>query len=165
MMSEKSVPEDKNAVEGHATTETRAEGVGSAPTADQPTPSEHAVTPAVRGNPHLAKAIEDAQLILAFTAEKGKELDEKLTREIINAGAQPKLSEQEEVAFWQTFRELSAQVAPISAESIEAITREVESNLKFKFWNFLTFLQWWRWGNSTYARRIVRRQQGIALIT
>lgn len=165
MMSENSVPEGKQTVDGQGAAVERAEAIDSAGAAEQTAPAEPAEAPAARGNPHLAKAIEDAQLILAFSAEKGKELDEKLTRDIINAGAKPKLSEQEEVAFWRTFRELSAQVAPISAESIEAITREVESNLQFKFWNFLTFLQWWRWGSSTYARRVVRRQQGIALIT
>ncbi len=165
MMSENSVPEGKNVVEGHATTEKRAEGVAPEVTAAQQTPPEHAVAPVARSNPRLAEAIKDAHLLLAFAAKKGKELDEKLIRDIICLGAKPHLSAEEEVSFWNAFRELSAQIAPISAESIQAIDRVEASNLQFKIWNFLAFLQWWRWGGSTYARRIVRRQQGIALIT
>ena len=73
-------------------------------------------------NPELKNAISEAQLLLAFASRHGHRLTEETVNTIVRSGMQDEMSEADETAFWKHFSLLATAVAPVSAESVRAIT-------------------------------------------
>ncbi|MDR2548789.1 MAG: hypothetical protein LBD10_01090 [Desulfobulbus sp.] len=72
-------------------------------------------------NPELKSAVAEAQLLLAFASRNGKSLTEETVNIVVKSGVQSELTEAEETAFWRHFALLTAAVAPVSAESVQAM--------------------------------------------
>ncbi|WP_310601031.1 hypothetical protein [Desulfobulbus sp.] len=72
-------------------------------------------------NPELKSAVAEAQLLLAFASRNGKSLTEETVNIVVKSGMQSELTEAEETAFWRHFALLTAAVAPVSAESVQAM--------------------------------------------
>ncbi len=73
-------------------------------------------------NPELKNAVGEAQLLLAFASRNGKSLSEETVNIVVRSGSQDSMTEAEEAAFWRHFALLTAEIAPVSAESVRAMS-------------------------------------------
>src|SRR5262245_25548250 len=75
-------------------------------------------------NPELLPALKDARVLISFAAESGLQLKPEIVRTVVETGAHlheaGRLSNDEEVAFWTAFHELSQAVSPVSISSLRA---------------------------------------------
>lgn len=74
-------------------------------------------------DPILAEAVNAAELLLAYAAEQGSDLDENLMQTIVRSKhtlTTRALPEGEESEFWIAYRKLCIATAPVSRESLEA---------------------------------------------
>jgi len=70
----------------------------------------------------LKNAVSDAQFLLAFASRNGKILSKETINIVVKSGQQSEMSESEETSFWKHFVLLTTAVAPVSAESVRAIS-------------------------------------------
>ncbi|MBI3186781.1 MAG: hypothetical protein HYZ31_02775, partial [Gammaproteobacteria bacterium] len=85
--------------------------------------------------PILADAVKAAELLLAYAAEQGSDLDEQLMQTIVRSKhtlATCALKESEESEFWIAYRKLCIATAPVSRESLEATNVKVRPS---RFWS------------------------------
>mgnify|MGYP001612334026 CR=1 FL=1 len=90
------------------------------PTVQNPPPPAPTARPK---NPCLAEAIQDAQLLLAFASQGGKDVDAAVVKTIVEAGsgmADGDLKNEQEIAFWNAYNLLAKKVAPVSVTSLKA---------------------------------------------
>ncbi len=92
--------------------------VSKTPQADaKPEPSSSRLTQ------DLSQAVQNAHLMLAHASEKGLNLDTALIEKIVKARyleEQGAWNEKEEASFWQSFRDLSQKIQPVTIDSIRA---------------------------------------------
>jgi hypothetical protein len=74
-------------------------------------------------NPHFNRALQDAQMLLAFGSSSGKDIDEAITNAIVAAGTLAEkgpLGQAEEQAFWVASNTLAKAVRPVTVSSLRA---------------------------------------------
>ena len=127
-------------------------------------PSTH---PAIDLSPQ--KYIQEAQLLLAFSAQKGLEVDESIVAVIVKA--KHMLDEKQwtvemETEFWMAFNALAKLVSPVSVESLRA-TRSMEQGIENSA-EQNTFIGMLRYmfgqGGHSIAERTVNGYQRASLI-
>lgn len=107
------------------------------------------------GTTILARALSDAEALLEFGVRSEKRVPEKIIEAIVKAKAvvargQP--TESEEISFWLAFNELSAIMAPVTAESLRYINEQVP-----RAW--LRFLR-----PASAAQSVIRRMRSFTIL-
>lgn len=105
-------------------------------------------SPFPQRNPQIERAIEEAQLLLAFAARNGIVLDEAIIATVVKARADDSVSDDEEATFWSRFNQLAKAVAPVTAESLRAMHSHHKPGSGWT-WPWV----WWR--RISQARRTV----------
>jgi len=105
-------------------------------------------------NSSLSEAVKNSELLLNYVTEQGMKIDDEVTHKIVKAKylEQNKAwTEAEEATFWNTFRQITKAVKPVSIESILAATEQKSLPI---FWFTQIFGIKTR---TTLAKRAVRR--------
>jgi hypothetical protein len=113
-----------------------------------------------RNNQSLAAAIHDAQILVAYAAERGSSVEEDVIRVIVSSGslyAQQLMNDDAETAFWLAYNTLAKAVAPVTVISLQAVL-DPPRNEKRRQWS-------WAFPPSSLARRAVRWYTILAIVT
>ncbi|CAK8720823.1 hypothetical protein GMJAKD_10115 [Candidatus Electrothrix aarhusensis] len=106
---------------------------------------------------HLKEHVEDAQLLLAYAAEKGLEMDPSLIEEIIRSRyhlQNNSFDQEKEARFWEAFNALSQKVLPVCIESLKATRVQSKAAWRFRPLGFL-----FRTDRSEAARTVLVYQR------
>ncbi len=109
-------------------------------------------------NSQVGRAIEDAQLLLAFAARNGVALEQGIIETVVKARADDAFTEEEEVAFWTQFNQLVKAVSPVTAESLRAMHGHPQPG---NGWTW----PWTRWCRMSQARRTVLSYTFVAVVS
>ena len=83
----------------------------------------------------LKEHIEDAQMLLAYAAEKGMQVEDSVASDIINSRyclKENNLDNKQEIKFWAAFNELSQKIQPVNIDSIKATRGHGKTLFRFK---------------------------------
>lgn len=78
----------------------------------------------IRNNSRLEAAIQDAQILVAYAAERGGQVDETVIHVIVASGslfAQNTMDDDAETAFWLAYNTLAKSLAPVTVNSLQAV--------------------------------------------
>ena len=112
-------------------------------------------------NPSLADAMQDAQLLLAFASQGGKDVDAAVVKTIVEAGssfADGDLKDAQEAAFWDAYNQLAKKVAPVSVTSLKATLDSLAGRGSTSLFGV-------KIGGGSLARTAVSQYTFIAFIT
>ena len=127
-------------------------------------------------NDNFHQAVKNAQNLVYYAANNGIEIDEKDLKNIIAA---KKFKDSEmidpavEVAFWNSLKDLSKSVQPVSIESIHSIFERkivvedeiTEKSLKGLWLRTKKFFRGYSLKSASPAKRITGRLRGFALLS
>ncbi|MCI5222210.1 MAG: hypothetical protein D3924_05945 [Candidatus Electrothrix sp. AR4] len=88
----------------------------------------------------LKEHVENAQMLLAYAAEEGLQVDQEIIKEIINARyhlQENDFDQEKETRFWNAFNALSQIIHPVCIESIKATRVRKKTSWRFKPLEFL----------------------------
>jgi len=113
-----------------------------------------------RNNQRLAAAIHDAQILVAYAAERGISIEANVIHVIVSSGsdyAQETMRDEGETAFWLAYNTLAKAVAPVTVSSLQAVIDPPHNETrKQRFWTFPP---------SSLARSAVRWYTILAIVT
>lgn len=113
-----------------------------------------------RNNQRLAAAIQDAQILVAYAAERGSSVDENVIHVIISSGsayAAQSMNDDAETAFWLAYNTLAKAVAPVTVNSLQAVL-DPQPGATRKVWGLHLSM-------ISLARSAVRWYTTLAIVT
>lgn len=93
----------------------------------------HSTGAVTRNNVRLETAIQDAQILLAYAAERGGQIDQSVTQVIVASGslyAQDAMDDAAETGFWLAFNTLAKSVSPVTVNSLQAVLDPQQANTR-----------------------------------